>query len=176
MKVLVLQGSARKNGHTKAMAEAFAEGACEAGHEVTVFDVANMDIHGCTGCEWCHSQGDGECVQRDGMQDIYPHYASADMIVIASPIYYGSFTGQMHCAIHRTYAIGIPKACKKMALILDSGSSGVYEAAERIYHGFLQGWYGVEDCGVFKAAGSSAVSDESLKRLHEFGRTLSLER
>ena len=60
MKILVLQGSARKNGHTTALAQAFAEGAREAGHEVTVFDVASMDIHGCIGCEWCHTQGNGE--------------------------------------------------------------------------------------------------------------------
>ncbi|MEE6147892.1 flavodoxin family protein [Olsenella sp. YH-ols2223] len=172
MKILVLQGSARKNGHTTALAQAFAEGAREAGHEVTVFDVASMDIHGCIGCEWCHTQGNGECIQKDDMQQIYPHYASADMIVLASPIYYGSFTGQLHCAIHRTYALGIPKACKKMAMILDSGSSSVYAAAERIYHGFLQGWYGAEDCGIFEYPGAAASSPQNLEEVRQFGRSL----
>lgn len=172
MKILVLQGSARKQGHTATMVRAFVEGAQKGGHDVTVFDVADMDIHGCTGCEWCHTQGAGKCVQKDDMQQIYPHYDSADMIVIASPIYYGSFTGQMHCVIHRTYALQIPRNCKKMALILDSGSSGVYAAAEQIYRGFLQGWYGAEDCGIFEAAGSDATSQETLDELREFGRSL----
>lgn len=172
MNILVLQGSARKKGHTVMLAQAFAEGAQEAGHDVTVMNVADMDIHGCTGCEWCHTQGDGSCVQQDDMQQVYPLYDSADMIVLASPIYYGSFTGQLHCAIHRTYAIGKPDGCKKMAMILDSGSSGVYAASERIYHGFLQGWYGVEDCGVFEYAGSSASSPQSLEEVRKFGRDL----
>lgn len=172
MKILILQGSARKQGHTAKMTKAFVEGAQEAGHDVTVFDVADMSIRGCTGCEWCHTQGAGECIQKDDMQQIYPHYDSADMIVIASPIYYGSFTGQMHCAIHRTYALQIPRNCKKMALILDSDSSGVYAAAERIYHGFLQGWYGAEDCGIFEAAGANAISQKTLDELREFGRSL----
>lgn len=172
MKILVLQGSARKQGHTAALVQAFAEGACEVGHDVTIMDVADMDIHGCTGCEWCHTQGDGQCVQRDDMQQIYPLYDAADMIVIASPIYYGSFTGQMHCAIHRTYALGKPANCTKMAMILDSGASGVYAAAERIYRGFLQGWYGVEDCGVFEYPGSAASSQQSLEELRQFGRSL----
>ncbi|WP_165248646.1 flavodoxin family protein [Adlercreutzia sp. ZJ141] len=172
MKILVLQGSARKKGHTATLTQAFVEGAKEAGHEVTVMNVANMDIHGCTGCEYCHTEGGGQCIQDDDMQQIYPLYDSADMIVIASPIYYGSFSGQMHCAIHRTYAIGKPASCKKMAMILDSGSSGVYAASERIYHGFLQGWYGVEDCGIFEYAGSSASSSQNLDELRQFGKSL----
>ncbi|WP_165252886.1 flavodoxin family protein [Adlercreutzia sp. ZJ304] len=172
MKILVLQGSARKNGRTSALARAFAKGATSAGHDVTVMDVANMNIHGCTGCEWCHTKGNGECVQKDDMARIYPLYDSADMIVIASPIYYGSLTGQMHCAIHRTYALGKPAGCKKMALILDSDANGVYDAAEKVYHGFLQGWYGVEDCGVFEYAGSRASSPESLAELEAFGANL----
>ena len=44
--------------------------------------------------------------------------------------------------------------------------------SETIYHGFLQGWYGVEDCGVFEGAGSSAVSNAALEELRDFGRNL----
>ena len=130
-----------------------------------------MDIHGCTACEYCHTKGNGTCIQKDDMVEIYPLYDSADMIVIASPIYYGSLSGQLTCAINRTYAIGVPVACKKMALILVSGASGVFRASETIYHGFLQGWYGVEDCGIFEGAGSAAVSDDALEELRDFGRS-----
>ena len=172
MKILILQGSARLSGNTAAMVKAFREGAEEAGHEIIQFDVATMDIHGCTGCEWCHTKGNGQCIQQDDMQQIYEPYDTADMIVYASPIYYGSFTGQLHNTIHRTYALTKPAACTKTAMILSSGSSGVYKAAENIYHGYLQGWYGTEDCGIFEASGSNGKSPEMLERLREFGRSL----
>lgn len=173
MKVLVLNGSARKNGGTAAMASAFARGAREAGHEVDVLDIARMDIHGCLGCEYCHTRGSGTCVQRDDMDAVYPLWDAADVIVVASPIYYGSFSGQMHCLVHRTYAGDKPENCKAMALFLCSGSKGVYEAAEKVYHGFMQGYYQVQDLGVFEATTSEAMSDEMAAVLEEFGRSLS---
>lgn len=172
MKVLVLNGSARKNGGTAAMAAAFARGAREAGHEVDVLDIARMGIHGCLGCEYCHTRGNGTCVQHDDMDVVYPLWDAADVIVVASPIYYGSFSGQMHCLVHRTYAGDKPKSCKAMALFLCSGSNGVYEASERIYHGFMQGYYGVKDLGVFEATTFEAMSDAMAARLSELGRSL----
>ncbi len=154
------------------MAEALARGAREAGHAVDVLDVARMDIHGCLGCEFCHTRGKGRCVQRDDMDEVYPLWDAADVIVLASPIYYGSFSGQLHCLIHRTYAGDKPKDCKAMALLLCSGSKGVYEASKRIYHGFIQGYYGVRDLGVFEATTSEARSGAVAKQLAELGRTL----
>lgn len=173
MRILVLNGSARRDGGTAAMASAFSRGAREAGHDVDVLDVARMDIHGCLGCEHCHTRRNGECVQRDGMDKVYPLWDAADVIVVASPVYYGSFSGQMHCLVHRTYAGDKPRSCKAMALFLCSGSKGVYEASERIYHGFMQGYYGVRDLGVFEATTQEAKSEEMAARLEEFGRTLS---
>lgn len=172
MRILVLVGSAREQGGTAAMARAFAAGAREAGHEVEVVNVARMDIHGCRGCEHCHSAGDGACVQRDDMDELYPLWDAADMIVIASPVYYGSFSGQMHCAINRTYAGMKPKRCRKMALLLCSGARGVYAHAEGIYRTYLVEWFGAEDCGVFEATTSEAKSPEMAQRLHEFGAGL----
>lgn len=172
MKILVLNGSPRAQGGTSAMVTAFSEGAREAGHEVDVLNVANMDIHGCRGCEWCHTAGNGACVQRDDMDAVYPLWDAAEMIVIASPVYYGSFSGQMHCAINRTYAGMKPKRCSKMALLLCSGANGVYANAESIYKDYLAGWFGAQDCGIFEATTPEAKSDNMAARLREFGRTL----
>ena len=152
MDILVLNGSPRPNGNTAALVCAFAGGAREAGHAVEVIDVAALDIAGCKGCEFCHTRG--------------------DMLVLASPVYYGSFSGQLHCAIHRTYALGVPERARKMALILSSGAADVYAASERIYHGFIQGYFGAEDCGVFTAAGAENRSSAKLEELRAFGRSL----
>lgn len=172
MEILILNGSPRADGGTKAMVDAFATAAEEAGHDVAVFDVANLSIAGCRACEWCHTQGDGRCVIRDDMDPIYEAWDGADMIVLASPVYYGSFSGQLHCALHRTYAPGIPERATKTALFLCSGSPGVYEASERIYHGFVQGYFGTEDCGIFAATTAEAKSEAMAERLRELARSL----
>ena len=172
MKIVVLNGSARKNGNTAAMVRAFQEGAEEAGHEVLVFPVANMDIHGCRGCEYCHTRGDGACIQQDDMQAIYQHWHDMDMLVLASPVYYGSHSGQLSCALHRTYALDIPRKCTKTAMILSSGAPDVYDASLSIYRGFVQGYFRTQDMGVFTAVGAQAKEPEMQERLHAFGRSL----
>lgn len=123
MKILILNGSPRPQGKTAAMVAAYAEGAREAGHEVNIIDVCKLKIGGCLACEYCHTKGEGKCVQKDDMQEIYPLLEEAEMIVLASPVYYHSFTGQLQCAINRIYALDKPKNLKKAALILSSGSN-----------------------------------------------------
>lgn len=172
MKILVLNGSPRPKGGTAAMIKAFIEGTKSVGHQVDVLDIARMDIRGCQACEHCHSTGKGTWIQQDDMNLVYPLWDNADMIVLASPIYYGSFSGQLHCLIHRTYAGGIPRSCKQMALLLCSGAQDVYDYAEGIYHGFIQGYFRVKDCGIFKATTTYAKSPEMAKQLRNFGASL----
>lgn len=105
MKILVLNGSPRPNGNTAAMVEAFAEGAKENRHEIIVVPVCQKKIAGCLACEYCHTKGEGRCIQQDDMQEVYPVLSEAEMIVLASPVYYHSLTGQLQCAINRIYAL-----------------------------------------------------------------------
>lgn len=109
MRILVLNGSPRANGCTSAMVESFARGAREAGHTVDVVPVARMRIGGCLACESCRADSSRRCVQEDDMQKVYPLLDAADMLVLASPVYYHSFSGQMQCAINRIYALDRPK-------------------------------------------------------------------
>lgn len=53
MKIVVLNGSPRKGGNTEIMAQAFAEAARKNQNEVSVLDVASMNICGCLGCKYC---------------------------------------------------------------------------------------------------------------------------
>lgn len=172
MRILVLQGSPRKDGGTRAMVEAFRQGAEKAGNEVVVFDVANMDIAGCRACEWCHTKGDGGCIQQDDMGAIYGEWNRCDMLVLASPVYYGSPTGQLLCALHRTYALGIPKKCERTAMILCSGAKDVYDASRSIYKGFVQGYFGCKDMGVYTATTAQAKSAAKQNELFAFGASL----
>ena len=132
MKILVLSGSPRPRGNTAAMVDAFARGARESGHQVEIIDVCRKKIAGCMACEYCHQKGSGherQCVQQDDMQAVYPLLDDAEMILLASPVYYHSFSGQLQCAINRIYALDKPRNLKKAALVLSSGSDKVYGGA-----------------------------------------------
>lgn len=95
MNILVLNGSPRPNGNTAAMVKAFVDGAETNGHQVTVISVCQKKIAGCLACEYCHTKGNRTCIQQDDMQEVYPLLDKAEMIVLASPVYYHSFTGQL---------------------------------------------------------------------------------
>jgi len=135
--IVILFGSPRKNGNTAALVRAFTEGAEAAGHTVTCFDLQRMDIHPCAGCMngGKHPAGSPHpCVQRDDMDRIYPVYREADVVVLASPLYYWTISGQLKTAIDRLYAIeecdGRPvKAC---ALLMAAAGSA-FEAATAFY-------------------------------------------
>ena len=75
------------------------------------------------------------------MQEVYPLLEEAEMIVLASPIYYHSFSGQLQCAINRIYALDKPKKLRKAALILSSGSDLVYSCL--LYTSIVFGFYGM---------------------------------
>ena len=104
MKILVLNGSPRPHGDTAGMVAAFKEAAEQAGHEVAALDVCRMNIKGCLACECCHGKGHGTCAQKDDMLRIYDLLADANMLVLASPIYYHGISGQLKCAIDRFYS------------------------------------------------------------------------
>lgn len=175
MKILVLNGSPRPRGNTKQMIDAFKEGAESAGHQVDVVDVCKKKIAGCLACEYCHTKGRGECVQKDDMQEIYEMLKEAEMLVLASPIYYHGISGQLKCTLDRFYSAAYPhkpKNLKKAAMILSSGDAQMYEGAMFSYEGDFLGYLGLLDMGVFTACGEENGSAKKLRELREFGESL----
>jgi len=170
MKILVLNGSPRVNGNTSTLTKAFADGAISAGHEVTSFHVGSMKINGCMGCEYCHTKGEGTCIQKDEMQQLYPAMIEADLVVLASSVYYWSFSGQLQSVITRFYAPGKP-AANKYAMILSSGSPEVYDAMISQYNSML-GYFGAESVGIKTFNGDNQTSDANLKAMFDFGASL----
>lgn len=178
MKILVLNGSPRSHGNTAAMTAAFAKGARENGHWVDVVNVCQKKIAGCLACEYCRQENTGHerrCVQQDDMQEIYPLLDEAEMIVLASPIYYHSFSGQLQCVINRIYALDQPKKLKKAALFLSSESDHVYGGAIYEYQNSFLFYLHLEDMGIFTACGEQNRSPEKLEELYQFGQSLPKE-
>ena len=115
MKITILSGSPRRNGNSAYLARQFMKGAEEAGHEAFFFDCAAHNINGCLGCGHCGMNG--ECVQKDDFDIIRPHLLEADVIVLATPIYYFSFTSQLKKVTDRFYAINGKLLNKKSVLL-----------------------------------------------------------
>ena len=150
MNVLILQSSPRPNGNTAWMAEEYKKAALEAGHNVTLYNVSRKKIAGCLACEYCHGKGNGGCIQKDDMQELYPLMAEADVLVLAAPIYYFTLNAQMQAPIQRMYCVGSPAKAKKMALMVSSYSPGVYSGAIAEYKDICNYW-SVEDTGIVTA-------------------------
>ena len=158
MRVLIFNGSPRPKGNTKQMIQAFCEGLETAGHEYGVYDVCKMNIHGCLACEYCHTKGNGQCVQKDDMQYVYHELQEAEMLVIASPIYYHGLSGQLKCTIDRFYAAAYPNKPAKL---------------KKVAMGDFLDYLQLEDMGVFTTHGyDPGVSEEKLEEIRAFGASL----
>ena len=168
MKILVLNGSPRPNGNTAALVEAFKKGAESKGNEVTVKNVAKMNIKPCVACEYCHTKGEGACVQKDDMQELYPLLAEADGVVLASPVYYFGFTGQIETALSRFYAPFKPAKATKYALIMSSGSPGVYAGSEAQIKGTVS-FFGAEMVGIVEVPGDENKTEAALAKAEALG-------
>ena len=104
MKVLVIHGSMRTNGNTRILADEFIRGAQEAGHETEKVELRDKTFGDCYGCRACHNNG-GTCVQKDDMAEVLEKVKAADVIVLASPLYYFTWTGLMKRFLDRTYPL-----------------------------------------------------------------------
>lgn len=104
-KIVILNGSPRRNGNTSALVKAFTEGAQSVGNEVTEFFLSRMEIHGCKGCFGGCSSRECPCVQKDDMNKIYPAVRDSEVVVLASPLYYWNMSGQIRTAIDRLFAL-----------------------------------------------------------------------
>ncbi len=180
--ILILNGSPRMKGNTAILCDAFAEGAKSAGHTVTRFDLQKMNIHGCLGCVKGGKDPAAPCVQKDDMLQIYPAYKEADIVVLASPMYYWGFSGQLKTAFDRLFAVaecnpGYANPKKDCALIMaaEGNSADNWKPALDYYQallGFLE-WKdlghvlagGVFDAG---AVAGTPVIDEAFR----FGASL----
>ena len=152
--IVVLSGSPRKGGNTDMLAAAFIEGAEAAGNNVTLYRTADLKIGGCLGCGHCFEEK-GVCVQKDDMPPILDAIRKADVLVLASPIYYWSVTAQLKLAIDRMYPLIRVKApIQRAAMLLTCGnkSEDVNEGAVFMLSRLCRA-YGWDNAGVVTAAG-----------------------
>lgn len=102
-KVLILSGSPRKGGNSDILCDEFLRGAQEAGNEVEKIRVAAKKVAPCSACYYCRDHG-GACVHKDDMAEILQKMIEADVLVLASPVYFYSIDAQLKAVIDRTLA------------------------------------------------------------------------
>jgi len=106
MKTIVLHGSPRKNKNSDTLAEHFLKGLSEDALRVEKHFYTNeMSIRPCQGCLGCANADDRRCVIKDDMQEIYSAFIEADVIVFATPMYWGYITAQLKAVIDRMEAL-----------------------------------------------------------------------
>ena len=99
-KVLILAGSPRKGGNSDLLCESLGRAAEENGNSVEKIYLQDLNVGFCRACYGC--RGSGHCVQRDDMEALLEKMIAADVIVLATPVYFYSMAGQMKTVIDRT--------------------------------------------------------------------------
>ena len=102
-KVLIISSSPRKGGNSDLLCDGFEKGALEAGNEVEKIFLKDKTVHPCTGCSVCSMYGK-PCPQKDDAAEIVEKMIVADVIVMATPVYFYTMCGQMKIMIDRCCA------------------------------------------------------------------------
>lgn len=135
MKVLMINGSPRKNGNTSIALAEMEKIFQEEGVETQVVQVGNQNIRGCIACLSCKQKG--KCVFDDLVNETAPKFEAADGLVIASPVYYASANGGLISFIDRLfYSTPFDKAMKvgaAVAVARRGGNSATYDELNKYF-------------------------------------------
>jgi len=128
--ILILKGSPREKGNSAALAERAAEGMRQAGAQVESIYLHGLDIRPCDACDICIEYS--KCIIEDDMHNLYPKIAAADAILLASPIYWFTYSAQLKLCIDRWYAFQTTEwkefRGKQFGIILTYGDTDLYNS------------------------------------------------
>ena len=184
--VMIAVGSPRKRGNSSTLAAQVARGANTAGAKVETFYLHGMNIKPCTACGGCRKKIHVDCVIKDDMQILYPKLRSADVIVIASPIYWFTFSAQTKLFMDRWYGLGgnegYALAGKKFAVLLsyadaDPFVSGAVNALRTLQDAlqFIEAELVGMVYGSASEAGEIKKNKALMKEAYELGHKLAKE-
>jgi len=106
MKILLLQGGARKKGNTAKVLEWVNEELTGLGHDVETVYLHSKNLKGCMGCAKCKQTTDAPgCIQKDDMSEIMEKMTRARAVVFSSPLYFWGVNAQLKSVIDRTYSL-----------------------------------------------------------------------
>lgn len=184
-KIACILGSPRSGGNSETIARKIAASAEALGAEAEFFSLYKLNFKGCVACMGCKKVSD-ECVLKDDLSAALRAMREADILIIASPVYFGDVTGEMKRFIDRCYSHVPPDYLtggartrmtpgKKCVFVLTQGYPGeeMFGEAYSLFAGFFgPEWFGYEmhlvrGCGLSdpKAAGESVALMEQAEAL-----------
>ena len=104
MKVIAFNGSPRKKWNTATLLNKALDGAAAQGAETELIHLYNLDFKGCVSCFSCKMKGGksyGKCAAKDGLTPVLARVEGADAIILGSPIYLGTVSGEMRSFMER---------------------------------------------------------------------------
>jgi len=107
MKILCLLASPRPKGNSAAIAKRFCDKAESLGAQVKIYSLNRLNYRGCQGCMTCKTKLD-HCVLKDDLTEVLNAVFDTDVLVLATPVYFGDITAQLKGFIDRTYSLYVP--------------------------------------------------------------------
>jgi multimeric flavodoxin WrbA len=159
-KLLILSASPRKGGNSDTLCDQFMLGAKEAGNQVEKIFLRDKKVNHCIACGTCQGNG-GRCIQQDDMAEILDKMIRADVLVMATPVYFYNMNGQMKTLIDRTYA-GYTRISNKEMYFIMTAAVGAKDLLERTlegFRGFTSCLSGAEEKGVIHGTGAWNIGD-----------------
>lgn len=175
-KVLILSGSPRKNGNSDILCDEFMKGALSSGNEVTKIRVAEKNVGYCRACYACKNSG--KCVIDDDMADILQKMIDADVIVLASPVYFYSIDAQLKAVIDRTVARWLEVKNKEFYYIVTAADEEAASAETTLacFRGYADCVEGAKEMGVIYGMGAyekgEINSTPAPKKAYEMGKSI----
>ena len=153
-KVLILSGSPRRGGNSDLLCDEFMRGALEAGNQAEKIFLRSKKVAPCNACYSCRQSG-GQCAIRDDMAEILDKMQAADVIVMASPVYFYSIDAQMKAVIDRCVARWTDIPDKEFYYIMTAAedSDMVMNCTLECFRGFAACLDGAKERGVLEGKG-----------------------
>jgi multimeric flavodoxin WrbA len=172
MNIVALLASPRPESNSTAIASRFLETAAGLGATTRAFELNRLTYRGCQGCYAC-KLGEESCVLTDDLAGVLAAAAEADVLLLATPVYYGDVTAQMKGFIDRTFSYLKPDYLtnpqpsrlapnKRLVVVLTQGNpdEGLFADIFPRYTTFLK-WEGFGDARLVRACGiGPATVDE----------------
>lgn len=188
MKIVCVLGSPRAKGNSVTLAKRFCDTAEKLGATVQTFALNKLKYQGCQACMACKGKID-KCVLKDDLAGVLDSIRDADVLVMATPIYFGEITGQLKGFIDRTYSYLLPDYLsnpkpsrlspgKKLVFIQVQGQPNekMYADVFPRYERFFK-WYGFQDMQLIRACGvrspeEVSAKEEALKQAEEAAKRI----
>ncbi|OQX26467.1 MAG: NADPH-dependent FMN reductase [Desulfobacteraceae bacterium IS3] len=181
-------GSPRAKGNSTTLAKHFCDTAAKSGAEITTFSLNKLTYKGCQACMTCKTKLD-KCVLKDDLTQVLDAVREADIVVMATPTYYGEVSSQMKSFIDRTFSYLVSDYMtnpnpsrlapgKKLVFIQAQAQpeQNLYADVFPRYDSFFK-WYGFQDnhliraCGV-RDAGEVSAREDVMKQTEQLAQKL----